>query len=52
MIYFDKPTQETLVRKLAAQLRDGGHLMIGHSESLNGIDHPLAYVEPTLYRKK
>ncbi len=52
MIYFDKPTQETLIKKLAAQLHDGGHLMIGHSESLNSIDHPLSYVEPTVYRKK
>ena len=52
MIYFDKLTQETLIKKLAAQLHDSGYLMIGHSESLNSIDHPLSYVEPTVYRKK
>jgi len=51
MIYFDRPTQQVLVEKLAGQLLHGGHLMIGHSESLNGIDHPLSYVEPTVYRK-
>ena len=52
MIYFDRPTQETLVGKYAKQLNPGGHLMIGHSESLSGVDHPLEYVEPTVYRKR
>jgi len=51
MIYFDRPTQEALVNKLAGQLQPGGYLMIGHSESLQGIHHPLSYVEPTVYRK-
>ncbi len=51
MIYFDKPTQQKLVERLAAQLEPGGYLFIGHSESLTGIDHPLAYVRPTIYRK-
>jgi chemotaxis protein methyltransferase CheR len=51
MIYFDRATQETLVNKLARQLHGGGYLMIGHSESLNGIRHPLEYVEPTVYRR-
>lgn len=51
MIYFDRGTQQTLVNKLAAHLHPGGHLVIGHSESLNAIEHPLQYVEPTVYRK-
>ena len=51
MIYFDRPTQTTLVSKLANLLLPGGCLMIGHSESLNGISHPLSYLEPTVYRK-
>lgn len=51
MIYFDKPTQATLVRKMAGQLREGGYLMIGHSETLNKLDQPLSYIEPTIYRK-
>lgn len=52
MIYFDRPTQQSLVHRFAAHLQGGGCLLIGHSESLNGIDHPLAYVEPTVYRKQ
>ena len=51
MIYFDQPTQQRLVAKLAAQLEEGGHLLIGHAESLNGIDHPLQYVCPATYQK-
>ncbi len=51
MIYFDRPTQEALVGRYAKNLIQGGHLLIGHSESLNGLEHPLTYVEPTIYRK-
>jgi len=52
MIYFDRPTQETLVNKLAGQLEAGGYLIIGHSESLTGLRHPLTYVEPTVYQNR
>jgi len=52
MIYFDRPTQETLVNKMAHHLQPSGYLMIGHSESLNAVKHPLKYVEPTIYRKE
>ena len=52
MIYFDRSTQQTLVTKLIGQLHEGGYLMIGHSESLNNVEHPLQYVEPTVYQKK
>jgi chemotaxis protein methyltransferase CheR len=51
MIYFDKPTQQGLVNRLAGCLEPGGYLLIGHAESLNGVDHPLRYVRPAIYRK-
>jgi chemotaxis protein methyltransferase CheR len=51
MIYFDKPTQQSLVERLSEQLEDGGYLFIGHSESLNAISHSLDYVSPATYRK-
>jgi len=51
MIYFDKPTQQELVRRLAGRLEPGGYLLIGHAESLNAIEHPLRYVKPAVYRK-
>jgi chemotaxis protein methyltransferase CheR len=50
-IYFDKPTQAAVARKLASVLEPGGYLFIGHSESLHGMDHGLSYVQPALYRK-
>jgi chemotaxis protein methyltransferase CheR len=49
MIYFDKPTQTRVVRRLAGALEPSGYLMIGHSESLAGVDHDLVYVEPAVY---
>lgn len=52
MIYFDRATQQALVNKIAAHLRPGGRLIIGHSESLSGVEHPLEYAEPTVYVKK
>jgi Methylase of chemotaxis methyl-accepting proteins len=52
MIYFDRPTQEGLINNYYNNLNYGGHLFIGHSESLNGINHKFEYVKPTIYVKK
>ena len=51
MIYFDRPTQETLVSQLAEKLVPGGHLLVGHSESLSGVKHNLKLVRPATYLK-
>lgn len=51
MIYFDKPTQAQLVNRLAGRLAANGHLYVGHSESLAGIEHPLQYIKPAVYRR-
>ncbi len=51
MIYFDRPTQERLISKYYDSLFPGGHLFIGHSETLTGIRHRFEYVQPTIYRK-
>ena len=51
MIYFDKPTQERVVNTLASWLEPEGYLLIGHSEALNGIAHPLRYIQPAIYQK-
>jgi chemotaxis protein methyltransferase CheR len=51
MIYFDTPTQQELVMKLTSQLAPGGYLIVGHSESLLGVQHTLQSVGPGIYRK-
>jgi len=51
MIYFDRETQERVVGQLAACLEPGGHLFVGHAETLTRITHSLEYVRPAVYRK-
>lgn len=51
MIYFDRPTQAKLMAKFNRYLKPGGYLFIGHSESLQWIEHPFSYVAPTIYQK-
>ena len=51
MIYFDADTKRAVCRRLLDVLRPGGHLFIGHSESLNGLDLQVRAVQPAVYRK-
>lgn len=51
VIYFDKPTQQTLMQKFHRQLRPGGYLFIGHSETLSGLEVDFKAVASTVYRK-
>ena len=52
MIYFDRETQERLVKKLANVLEPGGHLFIGHSESLGGFaKDDLKIVAPAIFQR-
>lgn len=51
LIYFDKPTQGAVLRRLCACLKPGGHLFVGHSESVVGFDLPLQAVAGTVLKK-
>ncbi|WP_051321334.1 CheR family methyltransferase [Chrysiogenes arsenatis] len=51
LIYFDKKTQEAILRKQIAHLSDDGYLFLGHSETLNGMNLPLRGCYPTVYKK-
>lgn len=51
MIYFDHPTKTKVVHNLLPRLKSGGHLIIGHSETLNGITDRVQAILPTIYRK-
>lgn len=42
MIYFDRKTQREVLARCLKSLRPGGYLITGQSESLAGIDLPLA----------
>jgi chemotaxis protein methyltransferase CheR len=51
MIYFDMETKRQVVGRMIPLLAPGGHLIIGHSESLNGVTDDLKVVVPSVYRK-
>mgnify|MGYP002620783461 CR=1 FL=1 len=49
LIYFDLETKRRVVMRLLRQLKPGGHLLVGHSESLNGVVDGLKVVVPSVY---
>ena len=51
MIYFEPETKRKVVERLIPALKPGGHLLIGHSETLNGVTEGLRSVSPSIYRK-
>ncbi|NOZ42174.1 MAG: protein-glutamate O-methyltransferase CheR [Alphaproteobacteria bacterium] len=50
MIYFDKETQDRLVRRYATYLKADGILFIGHSESLLSVPDVYECLGKTIYR--
>ncbi len=51
IIYFERRTQAELLRRLCRSLKRGGHLFLGHSETVHGFDLPLVRVTSTVHRK-
>lgn len=51
LIYFDRPTQETVLRNLLTRLTTDGYLFIGHSESIYEMELPLRQIRPTIFQK-
>lgn len=49
MIYFSPATKQALVSQVEGLLRPGGHLCVGHAESLNGLRTGLTLVGPSVY---
>lgn len=52
MIYFDRPTQDTLLAKYAKLLDRSGRLFIGHSESIHNKMDTYKMVIPSVYQLK
>jgi chemotaxis protein methyltransferase CheR len=51
LIYFDRPTQKRVLDRLSHLLAPGGYLFLGHSDSITGLNLPLAQRVPSVYRK-
>lgn len=50
MIYFDYNTRAKLINQLAARVKPGGYLIVGHSETLNNLNTHLTSVSPSIYQ--
>jgi chemotaxis protein methyltransferase CheR len=51
IIYFDFETKLKVVSDVVDRVRPGGYLVVGHSESLHGMQLPLEMHSPSVYRK-
>ena len=51
LIYFDRKTQEEVIRKLCGKLKIGGYFFLGHSESIMNMNLPLKPIKPTIFRR-
>lgn len=52
IIYFDDRTKQEIVGRICENLRSGGYLFMGHSETLYGMKVPLRQAAPTIYQKE
>ncbi|OHX18723.1 CheR family methyltransferase [Chromobacterium sphagni] len=50
LIYFNEATKLEVLSNLCTRMKGGGHLLIGHSESLHKLALPLTQEEPSRYR--
>ncbi len=51
LIYFEQSEKQSIVDKIESILSPGSILIIGHSESLNGIRNNLKLVQTSIYKK-
>jgi chemotaxis protein methyltransferase CheR len=51
MIYFDQPIRQRLVTEIEHLLKPGGLLVVGHAESLTGLESGLRSLRPSVYQK-
>ena len=49
MIYFDDQTRESIANHFSQLMRPGSVLYIGHTESLNTLQHPFTLYTPSVY---
>jgi chemotaxis protein methyltransferase CheR len=51
LMYFDQAAKRGVVDRLLSVLADDGYLLVGHAESLSGLDPRLRLVAPTIYAR-
>jgi chemotaxis protein methyltransferase CheR len=51
IIYFHREEQYRMLAHFCRTLKHGGHLFLGHSETVHGFDLPLVRTTSTVYRK-
>jgi chemotaxis protein methyltransferase CheR len=52
LIYFELEDKKIIVKNILRQLKPGGILLVGHSESIHGYDDALVQLQPSCYRYK
>jgi chemotaxis protein methyltransferase CheR len=50
LIYFDKNSKQLVLDNVINQLKPDGYLLIGHAESLNGLEHSLTNLKPSVFK--
>ncbi|TPW13174.1 MAG: chemotaxis protein methyltransferase CheR, partial [Halothiobacillaceae bacterium] len=51
LIYFDADNKKRIIKRLIEKLQPGGHLFIGHSETLSGVTSDLKFIQASVYEK-
>lgn len=51
MIYFNRQSQQQLVKRFHDILEPGGYLFLGHSESISGTNLNFSNIRPAVYQK-
>ncbi len=52
MIYFGQELRRRIVAEMSRLVRPGGYLLIGHAETLLGIEDGFEFVRPSVYRRR
>lgn len=50
LIYFNQETKRQVVQRLQPFLKPDGYFLVGHSETLHGVNETLQQVQPSVYR--
>ncbi|NBI52747.1 CheR family methyltransferase [Photobacterium alginatilyticum] len=51
LIYFSAETKHEVVLRVVEKLKPGGHILVGHSETITGISDQLRLIKPSIYQK-